>query len=153
MTNKFKQKVNEIKLIRLRLVCKVFIAMIYRNALRYMRQIFREIDLATSIGPSHRHQYMGALEYNCCNIPDDFNSFHPTDPFLFPRKTSENQSFYNVFRGSRKRPAAWNRLTEYVNPLITNPRKWSNIFKQFVGCYRRIVWVCLTILWCWLLKG
>ena len=25
--------------------------------------------------------------------------------------------------------------------------------KQFIGCRRRIVWVCLTILWGWRLKG
>ena len=80
--------------------------MIYRNALRYMRQIFGEIDLATAIGSSHRHQYMGVLEYNCRNIPDDFNSFHSIDAFLYPRKTSEDQVFYNVFRGSIKRSAA-----------------------------------------------
>ena len=33
--------------------------------------------------------------------------------------------------------------------LSTNPTKWSNTLKQFVGNSnsRRIVWVCLTILW------
>ena len=39
-----------------------------------------------------------------------------------------------------------------VNPLIVNPIKWSNILKQFAGCCRRTVWVCLTILWSWYLK-
>ena len=39
-----------------------------------------------------------------------------------------------------------------VNPLSTNPTKWSNTFKQFVGFYRRIVWLCLTILCGWWLK-
>ena len=38
------------------------------------------------------------------------------------------------------------------NPLRANPTKWSNILEQFVGKIRRIVWVCLTILWCWRLK-
>ena len=37
-------------------------------------------------------------------------------------------------------------------PLRTNLTKWSNTLKQFVGCCRRIVWVCLTILWGWRLK-
>ena len=40
-----------------------------------------------------------------------------------------------------------------INPLNTNPTKWSNKLKQFVGNSRLIVWVCLTILWGWHLKG
>ena len=40
-----------------------------------------------------------------------------------------------------------------VNPLSANFTKWSNALKQFVGCCRRIVWVCLTILWDWRFKG
>ena len=38
-------------------------------------------------------------------------------------------------------------------PLSTNFTKWSNKLKHFVGCCRRIVWVCLPILWDWHLKG
>ena len=37
--------------------------------------------------------------------------------------------------------------------MSANPTKWTNTLKQFVGCYRRICWVCLTILWGWPLKG
>ena len=33
------------------------------------------------------------------------------------------------------------------------PTKWSNTLKQFVGNSRRIVWECLTILWCWHLQA
>ena len=40
-----------------------------------------------------------------------------------------------------------------LNLLKANPTKWSNTLKQFVGCCRRIVWVCLSILWGWRLKG
>ena len=36
-----------------------------------------------------------------------------------------------------------------VNPLSTNPTKWSNTWSKMV---LRIVWVCLTILWSWSLK-
>ena len=36
-----------------------------------------------------------------------------------------------------------------VNSLSVNPTKWSNTLKQFVGFCRRIVRVCLTILWGW----
>ena len=39
------------------------------------------------------------------------------------------------------------------NPLSANPSKWSNILKQFVGFYLRIVLVRLTILCGWRLKG
>ena len=41
----------------------------------------------------------------------------------------------------------------YINPVNANPREWSNTLKQFVGYCPRIVWVCLTILWSWGLKG
>ena len=40
-----------------------------------------------------------------------------------------------------------------LNPLSANPTKWSNTLKQFVGCWRRLVLACLTILWGWRLKG
>ena len=40
-----------------------------------------------------------------------------------------------------------------INHLSINPTKWSNSLKQFVDCCRRIVWVSLTILWGWRLKG
>ena len=46
-----------------------------------------------------------------------------------------------------------NNICTWLNPLSANPTKWSNILKQFVGCCRRIVWVCLTILQSWHLKG
>ena len=39
------------------------------------------------------------------------------------------------------------------NPLNVNFIKWSNTLKQFVGSSQRIVWMCLTILWDWHLKG
>ena len=32
------------------------------------------------------------------------------------------------------------------HPLSANPQKWSCTLKEFVGFCRRIVWVCLTIL-------
>ena len=34
-----------------------------------------------------------------------------------------------------------------------NPTKKSNTLKQFLGCCRRIVWMCLTIFGGWNLKG
>ena len=41
----------------------------------------------------------------------------------------------------------------FFNPLRANPTKWSDTLKQFVGNSGQIVWVCLTILWKWHLKG
>ena len=41
---------------------------------------------------------------------------------------------------------------DYVNPISTNPTKWSNTLKQFVGCCPRIGSVCLTILQGWCLR-
>ena len=46
-----------------------------------------------------------------------------------------------------------NTLQKHVNPLSANLTKWLNTFKQFVGFYRRVVWVCLTILWGWCVKA
>ena len=37
--------------------------------------------------------------------------------------------------------------------LSANPTKLANTLRQFVGCCRRIVWVCLTILRGWCLKA
>ena len=40
----------------------------------------------------------------------------------------------------------------YLNPLSGNPTKWSNTLNLSEIC-QRILWVCLTILWNWHLKG
>ena len=45
---------------------------------------------------------------------------------------------------------AW---TSHVASLSANPTRLSNTLKQFVNCCWRIVWVRLTILWVWRLKG
>ena len=44
-------------------------------------------------------------------------------------------------------------LSSNVNLLSVNFTKWSNKLKELVGKSRQIVWVCLTILWGWQLKG
>ena len=43
-------------------------------------------------------------------------------------------------------------LRMIFNPFSANPTKWSNKLNLSENC-RRIVWVCLTILWNWSLKG
>ena len=50
-------------------------------------------------------------------------------------------------------PNLLNIMTQCLDPLSANPTKWSNRHRQFVGKSKRIVWVCLTILWVWRLKG
>ena len=40
---------------------------------------------------------------------------------------------------------------QILKALSANSTKWSNTLKQFVCICRRIVWVCLIILWGWLL--
>ena len=57
---------------------------------------------------------------------------------------------YQVIVGGSKSFFAKNL---HHNSLISNPTKWSNTLKQFVGNSRRIIWVCLAILWGWHLKG
>ena len=51
------------------------------------------------------------------------NSFHATVLFLYPLKISENFWFSDVFRGYRKRPVAWNRLT-WIKWPDKNPDSW-----------------------------
>ena len=46
----------------------------------------------------------------------------------------------------------WLVVIEHT-PLSAFPKNWSNTLKQFFGESQRIVWVCLTILWGWRLKG
>ena len=63
-----------------------------------------------------------------------------------------------ISRGNRlasfyvKGTSVRNGLTAIINPLSTNPKKWSNTLKQFVGNCQKIVLVCLTILWVWCFK-
>ena len=47
----------------------------------------------------------------------------------------------------------WIQEIFHPNPLNANSTKWSNTLKQFVCNSRRIVSVCLIILWAWHLKG
>ena len=44
-------------------------------------------------------------------------------------------------------------LSQTFNHLNSNPTKWSNTLNNSSANCRRIVWVCLTILWNWRLKG
>ena len=41
--------------------------------------------------------------------------------FQYPLKTSENQKFFNVIRGYRKRAVPWNKLSRGLNGWYTSP--------------------------------
>ena len=46
----------------------------------------------------------------CFSLGFFFNQLHVINVFLFLLKTSENQRLYNIVRGRRERPVAWNEL-------------------------------------------
>ena len=109
--------------------------------------------------------YLKCLVFLCWNITTFLNPFLAYVLILYPLKATENQVswwFQEVKNGNIGQK--WvkqialckveNSLdTNSFNPLNVNPTKWSNTFKQFLGKSRRIVWVCLTILWDWRLKS
>ena len=43
------------------------------------------------------------------------NSCYTTGLFLYPQKTLENHSFFDVFRRYRQRPATWNELIKVTS--------------------------------------
>ena len=50
-------------------------------------------------------------------LSPEFNPFFATSFFLYPLKT-ENQRFYYIFRGYRKRPMAWNGFMSKSFPVV-----------------------------------
>ena len=109
--------------------------------------------------------YLKCLVFLCWNITTFLNPFLAYVLILYPLKTTENQVswwFQGVKNGNIGQK--WVKQialckvgnsfdTNSFNPLNVNPTKWSSTLKQFLGKSRRIVWVCLTILWDWRLKG
>ena len=64
-------------------------------------------------------------------------------------KNQQNGVFYpQAYLAPCQKCLWWSILKKIINPW-----KWPNTLKQFVGCCRRIVWVCLTALRGWILKG
>ena len=59
----------------------------------------------------------------------------------------------SIFQNGQKMVLTSQNGQTHFNLLSANPSKCSNTLKQFVGNSRQIVWVCLTILWGWHLKG
>ena len=55
-----------------------------------------------------------------------------------------------IFKNIENTDLKWiisTKWKQHFNPLSANLTKWSITLKQFVEFCRRIVWVCLTILW------
>ena len=74
--------------------------------------------------------------FSAC-VPVYFNAFQ------YMQYLWQNTGFESVETLARSR----------LTLLSANPTKWSNTLKRFNGFCRRIVWVCLTILWGWCLKS
>ena len=55
---------------------------------------------------------------SCRSISSLINPFHATRNFLYQMKTSENQMFFNFFRGYSEISVAWNELTICWNLLF-----------------------------------
>ena len=86
-------------------------------------------------------EFAGKSLYYQCNVA-----------LLCFRKYYENVFLFMLPENIRQ-PRRLGSDGKSLDPLSASPIKWSNILKQFVGNSRRIVWVCLTILWGWRLKG
>ena len=74
-------------------------------------------------------------------------SFCKGQPIYIVQYIAYNQTFF-LFVNLTNNSDIYNS-----NSLSANPTKWSNTLKQFVGFFRRIVWVSSTILWGWHLKS
>ena len=57
-----------------------------------------------------------------------------------------------LYLGWWRSPVPTQVVMKRFNPLSAKSTKWPNTLKQFVSYCRRIVWMCLTILWLWHLK-
>ena len=108
-----------------------------------------EISLNKYIEAYLTTQYIGWhwVHMNKTEVPQTLSSYYVNS---FLQGKLENQwhklKLKRNLTRSRESPFSF-------NPLCANSTKWSNTLKQFVGCWQRIVWVCLTILWGWRLKG
>ena len=78
------------------------------------------------------------------------NTFMP-EGFSFYFAVTQ-RSYEALLKPSKMSWSPWGFLNIF-KPLSANPTKCSKTLKQVDGCCRRIVWVCLTILCGWCLKG
>ena len=67
---------------------------------------------------------------------------------------AEDKALRKLLGFTPKRTLRPSIFASIIDLMLQEPtQKWSNTLKQFVGNSRRIVWVCLSILWGWILKG
>ena len=93
-----------------------------------------------------------ALRANPTKWSDTLKQFVPAEAYLeYSSKFLMMNYFYKKFSSRCLRGSYLHIWSEFA--LRASPTKWSDTLKQFVGCCRRIVWVCLTIFWGWRLKG
>ena len=113
-------------------------------------------------------QFFNAINYhltsNSKNTPLYFNqnNFQRPRAWILKKNLRLGQEEVKAGFFTKLKDSRLGIFREQFNPLSPNHTKWSNTIKQFVdccqlkqfsGCWKRIVWVCLTILWGWHLKG
>ena len=105
-----------------------------------------------------------SVNSNVLHIPSSFLPFHVPVIFTLQQlkisyarcfQQIKSQIFCNLKLMPLKefKTKSQNNTKLLFKPSSANPTKWSNTLKQFVGCGRQIVCVCLTILRDWRLKG
>ena len=127
-------------------------------------------DQSTSM--SHQNTFLSLLLiFKLCNFSwdtpfspwqspaKDLATWNKKESFLL-KNCERNLAISKVINTQKTNILLFRNFLEVVlqhkaqfNPLSTNPAKWSNTLKQFVGFGRRIVWVCLANSWGWRLKG
>ena len=81
------------------------------------------------------------------NFENLFNVNNKHERTIFRRNRSSLIRLNLV--GIRNEIWRWSCKLAVIKPLSANPTKWSNTLKQFFGYCRRIIWLCLTVLWGW----
>ena len=123
-----------------------------------------KLNVMLELSPFHRVWFPCSFLVSLLSVPPVsyrwLPSFHPLISSIVGSihvDTQPKQSFHiSEMSYERLKNVSF---TPYViwdtqfNPLSASPTKWSNTLKQFAGKSRRIVWVCLTILLGWHLKG
>ena len=69
------------------------------------------------------------------------NPFHVTNLFWYPPKTSENQRFYDIFRGYQKKSGAFNGLTVMMMKVFP-------VARDFIESLVFVIWFCILYWYC-----
>ena len=102
------------------------------------KQLSRTVWYKKDILKHDMKRHMKAILYEKSRQPKKGLMKHQHLPTSLIQRTFKSPVYWKAFHSAKTfRP---------IMPLSDNPTKWSNTVKQFV-------WVCLTILWDWRLKG